>query len=307
MHEETCVTALPAPPALPAMRPGLLRLLDLPHLAFAVLFFWLFFRTELTDPDYFWHLKAGEYIVNHLALPAGDPFSWTFQGKPWALHEWLFEVGLYAMFALLGGTGVKLLTACLGMLATYIVYRAAHRLLGASTLALALAIAFLLVQAGGFAPRPQLVTYVLFAALVHLLVAFKYFGEDRRLWVIPALMQFVDDFWSAAALPAAAALSFELALEEIFINVVTHGSPPGTQPRVEVSLRLEAGSVTMTLEDDGPEFDPLSLPAPDIEADLDARPIGNLGVYLLRRLMDTVSYERRDARNRLTLTKQIAA
>ena len=124
---------------------------------------------------------------------------------------------------------------------------------------------------------------------------------------LPALMQFVDDFWSAAALPAAAALSFELALEEIFINVVTHGSPPGTQPRVEVSLRLEAGSVTMTLEDDGPEFDPLSLPAPDIEADLDARPIGNLGVYLLRRLMDSVSYERRDARNRLTLTKQIAA
>lgn len=175
-------------PAAPTTRFGVLRLLDLPHLAFAVLFFWLLFRTELNDFDYFWHLKAGEYIAAHLALPSGDPFSYTFQGKPWAVHEWLFEVGLYGVFALLGPTGIKLLTAVLGALSTYIVYRAANRLLAASTLALALAIACLTVQAGGFMPRPQLVTYVLFAVFVHLLVAFKYFADDRRLWLIPPLL-----------------------------------------------------------------------------------------------------------------------
>lgn len=185
MHEQTFPAVAPS---APATRLGALRLLDLPHLAFAVLFFWLLFRTELNDPDYFWHLKAGEYIAAHLALPSGDPFSYTFQGKPWALHEWLFEAGLYGVFALLGTTGIKLLTALLGGLSTYIVYRAANRLLGASTLALALAIAYLTVQAGGFVPRPQLVTYVLFATLVHLLITFKYFAEDRRLWAIPPLM-----------------------------------------------------------------------------------------------------------------------
>ena len=185
MHEQTFPAV--APPA-PATRFGVLRLLDLPHLAFAVLFFWLLFRSELNDPDYFWHLKAGEYIAAHLALPAGDPFSYTFQGKPWVLHEWLFEAGLYGVYALLGTAGVKLLTAVLGALSTYIVYRAASRLLGASTLALALAIACLTMQAGGFVPRPQLVTYVLFAVFVHLLVAFKYFADDRRLWMIPPLL-----------------------------------------------------------------------------------------------------------------------
>lgn len=185
MHEQTFTAVAPS---APATRLGALRLLDLPHLVFAVFFFWLFW-IELNDPDYFWHLKAGEYIVSHMALPSGDPFSYTFQGKPWALHEWLFEAVLYGVFSLLGSTGVKLLTALLGSIATYIAYRAANRLLGASTLALALTIPCLLIQACGFiTPRPQLVTFVLFAVLVHLLVAFKYFADDRRLWLIPPLL-----------------------------------------------------------------------------------------------------------------------
>ena len=185
MHEPTFTAVAPS---APATRLGALRLLDLPHLAFAVLFFWLLFRIELNDPDYFWHLKAGEYIAAHMAVPSGDPFSYTFQSQPWAPSEWLFEIGLYGVFAFLGTTGIKVLTAFLGVLSTYIVYRAANRLLGASTLALALAIAYLTVQAGGFMPRPQLVTYVLFAVFVHLLVAFKYFADDRRLWLIPPLL-----------------------------------------------------------------------------------------------------------------------
>ncbi len=185
VHEQTFPTVTPA---ASATRVGVLRLLDLPHLAFVVLFFGMLFRTGLNDPDYFWHLKAGEYIVSHMALPSGDPFSYTFQGKPWAVHEWLFEVGLYGVFTLLGPTGVKLLTAFLGILSTYIVYRAANRLLGKSTLALALSIGYVILQVSGFSPRPQLVTFVLFAAFVHLLVAFKYFADDRRLWLIPPLL-----------------------------------------------------------------------------------------------------------------------
>jgi anti-sigma regulatory factor (Ser/Thr protein kinase) len=122
---------------------------------------------------------------------------------------------------------------------------------------------------------------------------------------LPALTQFLQEFWSAAALPPAQALSFELALEEIFMNVVMHGSHPGTVPRVEVSLVLTDGDVTMTLEDDGPEFDPLSLPRPDVEASLGDRPIGGLGVFLVRQMMDAVSYQRVGARNQLRMSKRI--
>ena len=57
---------------------------------------------------------------------------------------------------------------------------------------------------------------------------------------LPVLTEFLREFWSAADLPPAQAAAFELALEEVFMNVVMHGSPAGTTPWVEVSLSLTA-------------------------------------------------------------------
>jgi serine/threonine-protein kinase RsbW len=122
---------------------------------------------------------------------------------------------------------------------------------------------------------------------------------------LPVLTAFLQEFWSAAGLPAAQALGFELALEEVFMNVVMHGSRPGTVPRIEISLLLADGGVAMTLEDDGPEFDPLSLPLPDVEASLGDRRVGGLGVFLVRQMMDAVSYQRVGMRNRLLMSKRI--
>ncbi len=119
------------------------------------------------------------------------------------------------------------------------------------------------------------------------------------------LRQLLQAFWAAAALPAALAAEFELALEELFINVVMHARQPGTVPRVQLWLQLDDGAVTMTLEDDGPAFDPLALPAPDVEAGLGERPIGGLGIFLVRQLMDGVSYQRVGSCNRLRLRKDI--
>jgi hypothetical protein len=169
------------------MHSSLLRFLTLPRLAFAILFLWILFIIELNDPDYFWHLKAGEYILAN-GLPSGDPFSFTFEGKPWVLHEWLFEVGLYAMFVWLGPLGIKVVTALLGTLSGYIAYVTANRLLNASTLALGVTIAFFAFISVGFSPRPQLITYIIFAAFLYLLVSLKYFEEDRFLWAMPPLM-----------------------------------------------------------------------------------------------------------------------
>ena len=90
------------------------------------------------------------------------------------------------------------------------------------------------------------------------------------------------------------------------MNVVMHGSPADTAPRVDVSLVLADGALTMTLEDDGPQFDPLSLPAPDVTSSLDERPVGGQGVFLVRQMMDSVSYRRVGARNQLRMTKHIA-
>jgi anti-anti-sigma factor len=122
---------------------------------------------------------------------------------------------------------------------------------------------------------------------------------------LPALTRFLQQFWSDASLPPAQARTFELALEEVFMNVVLHGSPAGTPPQVEVSLSLSESALTMTVEDDGPRFDPLTVPPPDLTSSLAERQPGGLGVFLLRKVMDGVSYQRVGARNQLRMTKGI--
>ncbi len=136
--------------------------------------------------------------------------------------------------------------------------------------------------------------------------------QERRIAVpsdaaqLPALTQFLQEFWSAAGLPRAQALAFQLALEEVFMNVVMHGSPAGTAPRVDVSLMLTDAGLNMTVEDDGPEFNPLSVPPPDVTASLGERPVGGHGVFLVRQMMDAVSYQRVGVRNQLSMTKHIS-
>ncbi len=124
---------------------------------------------------------------------------------------------------------------------------------------------------------------------------------------LPRLTRSLQEFWAAAALPEAHAPTFELALEEVFMNVVMHGSLPGSVPQVELSVGLTDGAVTMTIEDDGAAFDPLSLPAPDVTSGVAERRIGGYGVFLVRQMMDTVSYRRVGTRNQLQMSKRIAA
>jgi hypothetical protein len=72
----------------------------------------------LNDGDTFWHVAAGRWMFAHSAVPATDPFSYTFVGRPWMAHEWLSEVGMAAAWLLAGWSGVMLLTgAAAGVLA----------------------------------------------------------------------------------------------------------------------------------------------------------------------------------------------
>jgi serine/threonine-protein kinase RsbW len=61
------------------------------------------------------------------------------------------------------------------------------------------------------------------------------------------------------------------------------------------------------VEDDGPAFDPLLLPAPDVAASLEERKVGGLGVFLVRQMMDAVRYQRVATRNQLRMTKRLTA
>jgi hypothetical protein len=144
--------------------------------------------TPLNDPDYFWHLKTGEYIAAHGGLPTGDVFSFTRAGQPWVLHEWLFEVGLYAAFAAGGERGVLLLTVALAMGALALAFTAARRVGGSAPAAWIAAVPGAAAFAAGISARPQLVTYLCFAFTLSALLAFKYAGRTRALFALPLVM-----------------------------------------------------------------------------------------------------------------------
>jgi hypothetical protein len=165
-----------------------IKLLDMRRLAFISMFMVLLATLQLTDFDYFWHLKTGEYIVTHGALPNGDVFSFTHQGQPWVLHEWLFEIVLYGMFTWLGPLGVKLLTVTLAMSALGITYALLRRLAVSPSIALVLLLAAFIPFSPGISPRPQLVTCVFFASFLYVLLSYKYFQTTRYLLALPLLM-----------------------------------------------------------------------------------------------------------------------
>jgi hypothetical protein len=142
----------------------------------------------LVDPDYFWHLKTGEYIVANAALPAGDIFSFTKEGQPWVLHEWLFEVLLYLVFAACGVAGVKILAAALAMSALALAFTAARRISGSVVAAWIPVAVGALAMGSGVAPRPQLLTYLCFACFLAALLGLKYAGATRPLFLLPLLM-----------------------------------------------------------------------------------------------------------------------
>ena len=92
-----------------------------------------------------------------------------------------------------------------------------------------------------------------------------------------------------------------LVLEEMTLNVMTHGRSAGAS-ELEVVVVCEADTVTVEIVDDGPRFDPLQdAPVPDPDASLDDRPVGGLGVYLVREMVDEFSYRYEDGRNRLLI------
>lgn len=158
------------------------------RLTFIALFLVLALIIPLSDPDYFWHLKTGEYIVSRHALPSGDIFSFTRFGQPWILHEWLFEVVLYAVFASMGPLGVKLLTSLLAVTTLGVIFTLVRRITQSPAAAFILLAAALIPFAGAIAPRPQLVTFVAFAIFVHILLSHKYYRANRYLWLLPVLM-----------------------------------------------------------------------------------------------------------------------
>lgn len=115
----------------------------------------------------------------------------------------------------------------------------------------------------------------------------------------------LDELALAVQLPEETLFQVRLVLEEVLMNVISYGAGDGAVPHVQLNMAQKDGTLSMEIADNGIAFDPLQLPAPDLDAEIDDRPIGGLGIFLVRELMDSVTYRRDGDWNRLMVTKTV--
>src|SRR5678809_533985 len=186
----------------------------LTHLELRRVFVWAFLLSLFSvavlqcsniDWDFWWHLKAGQYIIESRSIPHVDPFSFTRAGEQWIAHEWLSEVIMYSVFHAGGWIGLFLLFGTTITAALGICYK---RCEGKPFIA---ALAVFLVAAASsplFGFRPQMFTLLFASLFIALLDGYTYHGQRRVIWLLPLLMLFWVNLHAGFALGPALILLF---------------------------------------------------------------------------------------------------
>lgn len=161
-------------------------------------------RALLNDPDSFFHVAAGRWIWAHGAVPAVDPFSFTFQGQPWLAHEWLSELIFAGAYAWLGWAGLVALSALAIAAAFFLLARALERSLGPMPTLLGTALGFMLA-APHLLARPHVLTLPLLVVWTDGLLLARDRGRAPSFWLLPLVTLWANLHGSFLAAPALAA------------------------------------------------------------------------------------------------------
>ena len=117
------------------------------------------------------------------------------------------------------------------------------------------------------------------------------------------VLSFADTILEELGCSVKAQMQIDIAIEEIFVNIAHYAYPEAEGEAVISVDSGEGPSVTITFEDEGIQYDPLKNEDPDITLSAEDRPIGGLGIFMVKKSMDEVSYEYKDGKNRLTIKK----
>jgi len=180
----------------------ILRNLQSPHILFAaILLFGLLAMTarNAVDPDLWWHLRTGQWIVETGHVPHTDPFSFTRQGRPWVAHEWLSDVVFYKLWQHGGAAALIVFSAIVttaGFMLLYLrclAYGAKSHWAAAATALGALA------AAPSWGVRPQMFTFTLASLLLWLMEsgliesgAIQSNRPRRLLWIPPLFLLWLN-------------------------------------------------------------------------------------------------------------------
>ncbi|MBP5339425.1 MAG: ATP-binding protein [Prevotella sp.] len=122
---------------------------------------------------------------------------------------------------------------------------------------------------------------------------------------VTRLAPFVDEVCQAAALDMATTLKLNLAIEEAVVNVINYAYPHDTVADITIQAQLRKHQLQFVIRDSGIPFDPTAQQEADTTLSVEERPIGGLGIHLVRQIMDSVNYRRTGGKNILTLNKKL--
>lgn len=123
---------------------------------------------------------------------------------------------------------------------------------------------------------------------------------------VPLLSQFIDELCETVGLDMATTMNLNLAIEEAVVNVMNYAYPQGTVGDVFIDTQIDDKQLEFTISDCGTPFDPTTWKEADITLSAEDRPIGGLGIHLVKTIMDSVEYKYSDGKNMLTLIKRLA-
>lgn len=116
---------------------------------------------------------------------------------------------------------------------------------------------------------------------------------------------FIEEIGEELDLSFALVNGIQLAIEEAVVNVIQYAYPEGETGEASLMVNGEGKDITFVLSDKGVAFDPTAKTDPDITLPAEDRPIGGLGILLVKKIMSEVSYERTNGQNKLRMVKHI--
>lgn len=122
---------------------------------------------------------------------------------------------------------------------------------------------------------------------------------------LPEVLSFVEEQLEEVGCPMKAQMQISVAVEEVYVNIASYAYAPGTGVATIRLERTEEPAVTITFIDSGVAFNPLEKEDPDVSLPAEEREIGGLGIFMAKKTMDEVRYERAGMYNVLTLIKRV--
>lgn len=122
---------------------------------------------------------------------------------------------------------------------------------------------------------------------------------------ISKLAIFIEELGEEFGLSPELVFNLNLVLEEAVSNVILYAYPKEEHQTISLIARKKDNQLIFVLTDSGKEFDPTQAPDADITLSAEDRPIGGLGIFLIRQIMNTVEYQRIEGKNVLTLGKEL--